>query len=221
VTEAGSSFTFYFGTHARGSVARKSGISLTSATDRVAGSEQVFLCFACQIAARHRTFRRAVLICGAVIVLSPAIAGLALFPSLILAWSALTAFLLSVPVVGIVIGVGGTIGLGLLTRFAIDAFGDVVWIAWTWRKLYAVDGADPNCDNTAEGEVFAMRVRQVALKRQGFDTFYTRKAYRRLGRSAQLGRMGATALVPVELFVLGLFTLACMGLGGLLVNWIH
>jgi hypothetical protein len=153
--------------------------------------------------------------------LSPAIVGLLLFPSLVPSWSALSAFLLSVPVMGIIIGVGCMICLGLLARSAIAAFGDVIWIAWTWQKPYALSGEDPDVNRTAEGEVFAMRVCQVALKRQGFDTYYTRKAYRRLGRSAQLGRMRATVLVPVGLFVLGLFTLACMGLGGLLVNWIR
>ena len=220
-TEVGTSFTFYFGTHAGARFARTGTTNSTPAADRVAGSEQVFLCSACQIAARHRAFRKAALICGAVIVFSPAIVGLLLFPSLVPAWSALTAFLLSVPVVGIVIGVGGIIGLGLLARSAIAAFGDVVWIACTWRKPYALDGDDPNIDNTTEGEVFAISVRQAVLKRQGSDIYCTRKAYSRLGRSGWLGRITARVLFPVGLFVLGIFTLACIGLGGLLVNWLH
>jgi hypothetical protein len=220
-TEAGTSFTFYFGTHAKTRFVRKGGSSLTPAAARVVGSEQVFLCSACQIAARHRTFHKAALICGAVIVLSPAIIGLLLFPSLVPAWAELGAFLLSVPVVGIIVGVGSMVGLGALARSAIDAFGDAVLICCTWRKPYAVDGDDPNFDKTAPGEVFAMNVRRTHLKRQGYGVFFTRKAYSRLGRSEGVGRIAATVLVPVGLFLLGLFTLVCMGLGGLLMDWLH
>ena len=220
-TEAGTAFTLYFGINTKTRGARKGGISLTPAADRVVGSEQVFLCSACQIAARHRAFRKAALICGAVIVLSPVIVGLVLFPSLVPAWSALTAFLLSVPGVGIVIGAGAIIGFGLLARAAIDAFGDAVWIACTWRKPYAVDGEDPHFDNTAEGEAFAIDVRRADLNRQGYNACFTRKASRRLGRSARTGRITVTVLALVGLFGLGLFTLVCMGLGGLLVDWLH
>lgn len=220
-TEAGASFTFYVGTRAKASLARTGSTSLTPAAARVAGSEQVFLCSACQIAARHRAFRKAALICGAVIALSPAIVGLVLYPSLVPGWSAFSAFLLSVPVVGIIIGAGGILGLGLLARSAIDAFGDVVWMACTWQQPYVVSGKDPDFDKTVEGEVFVMNVRRAELKRQGYDAYYTRRAYSRLGRSARVGRIITMVLGPVGLFVLGLFTLVCIGLGGLLVDRLH
>lgn len=188
-TEVGTSFTVYVGTHTKASLAHQGNTSSTPAADRMAGSEQVFLCSSCQVADRHRAFRKASLICGAVIVFSPVIVGLLLFPSLVPAWSKLSAFLLSVPMVGIVIGVGGIIGLGLLARSVIDAFGDAVWIACTWRKPYAVDGDDPNFDNTPEGEVFAISVRQGVLKRQGSDAYFTRQASSRLGRDGWAGSL--------------------------------
>jgi hypothetical protein len=220
-TEAGASFTFYYGPRAKANLARPGNTGSTPAADRVVGSEQVFFCSACQVTGRHRAFRKAALICGAVIVCSPAIVGLVLYSSLVPAWSALTAFLLSVPVVGIVIGVGGIIVFGLLARSAIAAFGEVVWIACTWRKPYALSGDDPNFDKTAEGEVFAMSIRQAELKRQGYDACFTRKASSRLGRSGRMGTITTIVLFPVRLFVLGIFTLACIGLGEVLVDWIH
>jgi hypothetical protein len=220
-TEAGTSFTVYFGTRAKTSKARTSSTSLTPATGQVLGSERVFLCYTCQIAGRHRAFRKAALICGVVIVCSPAIVGLVLYPSLVPRWPTFSALLLSVPVVGIIVSVGSMVGLGLLARSAINAFGDVVRIAFTWRKPYALSGEDLYFDKTAPGESLAINVRQADLKRQGYDVFLTRKAQSRLGRSAGVGRVVTAFLFPVGLFVLGLFTLACIGLSGLLVDWIH
>jgi hypothetical protein len=124
-------------------------------------------------------------------------------------------------VIGIVIGGGSLIGLGLLARSAFAAFGDVAWIAWTWKKPCALSGEDPNFDHTAEGEAFAIGMRRADLKRQGYDVFLTRKAQSRLGRSVRVGRIAASVLGPVGWFALGLVTLACIGLSGLLVDSIH
>jgi hypothetical protein len=107
-TEAGASLTFFYSTRARS----RGGIPNTEpAADQVLGIEEVFLCFLCQIAARHRAARKAALICGMLIGFALAVVGLTLFPSFFPAGSRFGAFLLSAPVVGMVDLLGNLVGL--------------------------------------------------------------------------------------------------------------
>jgi len=225
-TDAGASFTFYFGRRSKNVGLGGGRAADATSAHQVDGSERVFLCRACQIAARRRDFWKAALTSAAVVVLSPAILALIQYPSLTPqplagAFSAIGGVILAVPVVAIVVGLGIALGLGLLAKYAMRAFGDAVWLAITWNRPYATSGDDPDLDGTAEGEAFAIRVRQADLKRQGYDAFFTREEYGKLGRASWAVRIAGAALGPLVLLALFLLVLAFIGLGSFLVGAIH
>lgn len=222
-TDAGAAFTIYFGTHAK-PVASPS--ESAQSTDLVAGSEQVFLCFACQIAQRHREFRETALASVVVAMISFLAVGLIQFPSmlpqaLIQPFSALVDTVISTPWLAIPAGLGIALAVGAIALYAIRVFGASIWSTCTWQKPYAASGDGPDLDATSEGERFAIRLRQADLKRQGYDAFFTRKAYSQLGRSGSLARVAATAAIPLALFTLFLFVLTCIALGSLLARSTH
>jgi len=222
-TGAGTTFTFYFGTHATTRAVDGGTARTTGSNYLIAGSEQVFLCTACQIAQRHRDSLNAAVVCAAVTIASPVVIGLAEYPSLApwslaQALSALGRVVLSMPVVEILVGLAIMAGVGALAKQAIRAFGDVFWVAVTWRKPYAVSGEDPDLDQTSKGEAFAIRLRRAALQRQGYDAFFTRKACRALGRTSWAAGIVRVAWVQIVLFALFLLVLVFLGLGSVLVG---
>src|SRR5690242_10734910 len=79
-TDAGAAFTIYFAARAK-PAASPSGTA--QSIDLVAGSEQVFVCYACQIAQRHRDFREAALASVVLAMLSLVAVGLIQFPSIL------------------------------------------------------------------------------------------------------------------------------------------
>jgi len=195
----------------------------TTSAYRIVGSEEVFLCNACQIARRHQDFLKASVVCAALAVLSPVVIGLVEYPSLAprpfaQALSAVGGALLSVPIARIFVGLLIVAGVGALARYAIHSFGDLLWIAVTWHRPYAGSGEDPDLDQTAEGEVCAIRLRRAALQRQGYDAFFTRKASRGLGRISCVAGIARAVWDLVVLFALFLLVLALIGLGSVLVG---
>ncbi len=166
------------------------------------------------------------MVCAAVAVLSPVVIGLVEYPSLApqplaQAFAAVGGVLLSVPVAGILVGLAIVAGVSALARYAIHAFGVMLSIAVTWHKPYAVSGDDPDLDKTSEDEAFAIRLRRAELQRQGYVTFFTRKAHSDLGRTSWVAGIARAARVPVVLFAHFLLVLAFIGLGSVLVASTH
>jgi uncharacterized membrane protein (DUF485 family) len=217
-TEAGTSFTFFYGKHARTSNGNNGSSSATATAETVLSPEEIFLCFSCQIASRHRAFRQQAFVSVAAIILLPAIVGLVLFPSFFPAWSDLGTFLLAVPVVGGIVVVGSLLSLGILARAVTDALGGCVWILCTWRKPYTLSGADPQLDKTAEGEAFAIRIRRTELQQQGYDEFWTREAVSMRKNTAWVFTLTRLSLGSVGLIAWGLGALVVLALGGYLTG---
>lgn len=174
----GAHFTFYYGKYMRTTNSLSKNTVTTKTHYQIAGSQRVFLCTTCQIADRHKQILIFACISISLAIVWVGIACLVAIPN---SWKDALRQSISD-----YFGAGGAGGCNLLLAF-IYLVGSMAIIAALfhlvreipqWNKPYAdpqsgVAAYEERVRNEGAGSHLAIRLRERALRRQGYDKFFT------------------------------------------------
>ena len=175
----GAQFTFYYGKYMRTTSSRSMNTVTTKTHYQIAGPVWVFLCSTCQIADRHK--RALIFAC--------------IWISLAVVWVGI-ACLLAIPnpwrdTLGQSIGDPHKIGSYIFIAAIIYLFWSLFVIAGPfvigreipqWNKPYVdpQSGVAASEESEQAGSQLAIRLRERALRRQGYNKFFTRSQWAKL-----------------------------------------